>query len=305
MKFNHLPPLNSLVAFEATARLGNIANAANELGVSPSAVSQQIAKLENHLEIALFNRQANVISITPKGQNYYNQINDAFHQIHNATEKLKKPAAQQILRITTFASFATYWLLPRLPHFNELYPDVQIEIITNSKLQDLENENIDIGIRFGLGKYAKYPSQKFLTDIVTPVATPELAAQIKNLDGLKNHILFKSVGMQNHFENTWEYWLKTNGFDQEKINKLQFQSFSDGNLNIAAALGGQGVYLAHHAYVKDLLTQGRLVNIFGGWLATDYGFYIIQSKFAAYNPIAQKFYHWLRAEGKAFDKHED
>lgn len=293
MKFNHLPPLNSLIAFEATARLGNIANAANELGVSPSAVSQQIAKLENHLEISLFNRQANVIKITAQGQNYHSQINEAFHQIHNATHALQKNHEKQILRITTFASFATYWLLPKLPLFQEQHPNTQIEIITSSSLQNLENENIDIGIRFGFGKYQKYKATKFINDQVAPVATPELAAKIKSLHDLKNHTLFKSVGMANHYENTWEFWLKTNGFEQPEIDKLNFQSFSDGNLNIAAALNGQGVYLAHHAYVKELIEQKRLVNIFGGWLATDFGFYLVRSKYSEFNPIAQKFRHWL------------
>lgn len=302
MKFIHLPPLNSLRAFEATARLGNVAAAANELGVSASAVSQQISKLEAYLEIALFNRQANAINITALGQNYFNQINDAFHQIHNATEKLQAPAKQQVLRVTTFASFATYWLLPRLPLFNEQHPNVQIEIITNSKLQDLENDNIDIGIRFGFGLYKKYPSQKFLNDIVTPVATPEIAAQINQMQDLKNHTLFKSTGMENHYENTWGNWLTSNGFPQKEIDKLNFQAFSDGNLNIAAALNGQGVYLAHHAYVKELLAQKRLVNIFNNWQNTEYGFYLIKSKYADFNPIAQKFYHWLLAQGKLFDQ---
>lgn len=302
MKFNHLPPLNSLRAFEATARLGNIANAANDLGVSPSAISQQIAKLENFLEVALFTRQANGIHITPQGQIYFTQITDAFHQIHNATEKLQAPTKQQVLRITTFASFATHWLLPRLPLFNQIHPNVQIEIITNLKLQDLENENIDIGIRFGFGKYKKYPSTKLLNDKVTPVATPELAAKINSLADIKNYKLLKNVGMENHFENTWEYWLKTNGFDENQIEELNFQAFSDGNLNIAAVLGGQGIYLAHHAYVKDLIAQDRLVNIFGGWLATDFGYYVIKSKYADYNPMAQKFYHWLLGQGQEFDK---
>ena len=301
MKFTHLPPLNSLRAFEATARLGNVAAAANELGVSPSAVSQQITKLEAHLEIALFNRQANVINITSLGQNYFTQINDAFHQIHNATQQLQAPAKQQVLRVTTYASFATYWLLPRLPLFNQLHPNVQIEIITNSKLQDLENDNIDIGIRFGFGEYKKYPSQKLLNDIVTPVATPEIAAKINNVKDLKKQTLFKSIGMENHYENTWGHWLTNNGFSQTEIDALNFQAFSDGNLNIAAALNGQGVYLAHHAYVKELLQQKRLVNIFGGWQNTEYAFYLVKSKYADFNPIAQKFYHWLLAQGKIFD----
>lgn len=301
MNFNQLPPLNSLIAFETTARLGNIANAAKELGVSPSAVSQQIAKLENHLEISLFTRNANVINITQQGLSYHHQINDAFLQIQNATQTLQKTNQKQVLRITTFASFATYWLLPRLPLFNEQHPDVQIEIITNSQLQDLENENIDIGIRFGFGEYSKYQSHQFLKDTVTPVATPEIAAQITQLQHLKNHTLFKSVGMQNHYENTWEFWLNTKGFTTAEINQFKFQSFSDGNLNIAAALNGQGVYLAHYAYVKDLIAQKRLVNIFGGWLASDFGFYVIQSKYAAYNPVAQKFYHWLIKQGELFD----
>lgn len=246
-------------------------------------------------------RQANVINITTLGQSYFNQINDAFHQIHNATEKLKAPTKQQVLRITTFASFATHWLLPRLPLFNQQHPNVQIEIITNSKLQNLENDNIDIGIRFGFGDYKTYPSTKFLNDIVTPVATPEIAAQINNFQDLKNHTLFKSTGMENHYENTWGNWLTNNGFTQTEIDALNFQAFSDGNLNIAAALNGQGVYLAHHAYVKELLSQNRLVNIFGGWQITEYGFYLIQSKYADYNPITQKFYHWLLAQGKIFD----
>ena len=301
MKFTHLPPLNSLRAFEATARLGNVAAAANELGVSPSAVSQQITKLEAHLEIALFNRQANVINITSLGQNYFTQINDAFHQIHNATQQLQAPAKQQVLRVTTYASSATYWLLPRLPLFNQLHPNVQIEIITNSKLQDLENDNIDIGIRFGFGEYKKYPSQKLLNDIVTPVATPEIAAKINNVKDLKKQTLFKSIGMENHYENTWGHWLTNNGFSQTEIDALNFQAFSDGNLNIAAALNGQGVYLAHHAYVKELLQQKRLVNIFGGWQNTEYAFYLVKSKYADFNPIAQKFYHWLLAQGKIFD----
>ncbi|MCJ8324492.1 MAG: LysR family transcriptional regulator [Rhizobiales bacterium] len=302
MTHHSLPPLNSLRAFEATARHGNIANAAKELGVSASAISQQLAKLEAHLATQFFTRKANLISITANGQTYFNYVNEAFGLLHKATENVQKHNAHNVIRITTFASFATHWLLPRLPLFTEIQPDVQFEIITNLNLQDLENENIDIGIRFGLGAYKKYAGKILFGDKVAPVATPEIAAQIHSPQDLKNFTLFKSVGMANHFENTYEHWLKTHGFTQQQINALSFQSFSDGNLNIAAALNGQGIYLGHYAYVKDLVSQRRLVNIFGGWQKTEYNYYLIQSKFSHFKPVVQKFHHWLSKQAASFDK---
>lgn len=300
MNYKSLPPLNSLRSFEATARHGNIANAAKELGVSASAISQQLTKLEAHLEIQLFTRTANLITITANGQIYFNYVNEAFGLLHKATENVQKHHTNNVIRITTFPSFATHWLLPRLPLFSELQPNVQFEIITNPSLQDLENENIDIGIRFGLGGYKKYSAKILFGDKVAPVATPEIAEQINNVQDLKKFTLFKSVGMANHFENTYEHWLKTHGFTERQIKTLNFQSFSDGNLNIAAALNGQGIYLGHYAYVKDLIAQRRLVNIFGGWQKTDYNFYVVQSKFSHFKPVVQKFHHWLAKQATSF-----
>ena len=171
---NKLPPLKSLQAFEAAGRLLSFTEAAQELNVTPGAISQQIRMLEEFLELKLFKRMNRMIILTDAGQIFLPMISAGFEQFSEAVGQLQKTQSDGPLTITSAPSFVSKWLIPRLARFKGLHPEIDVRIDTSDRLVDFLHEDIDVGIRFGDGVYPELETVFLFSFDLIPVCSPEL-----------------------------------------------------------------------------------------------------------------------------------
>ena len=210
-----LPPLLAARAFEAVARKGSIAKAANELNVTPSAVSQQVKTLERWLGVNLLRRLPGGIEITEKGEAYLAGLRLGLDHIAEATGELIGSTQNLRLTVSVLPSFAAQWLVPRLCRFHAEYPDIRLNLLSSDQLVDFVRDDVDIGIRYGRGVYKGLTSERLFTETMTPVCRPELVSgdpQIRVPDDLQRHVLLHDnpSGLAD-IKATWKDWLEAAG----------------------------------------------------------------------------------------------
>ena len=175
-----LPPLNWLRAFEAAARYNNFTAAAKELSLTSAAVSHQVRSLEQHLDLQLFERLPRSLRLTDKGRAYLPSVRKAFEDLSASTIGLFGSKNKQSIRVRCTAALSVLWLAPRLKHFQDLYPEIDIRLYTAIWTEALSNDDIDIDIRFGDGNWAGFNALKILHDPSIIVATPEVADRVQS-----------------------------------------------------------------------------------------------------------------------------
>jgi LysR family glycine cleavage system transcriptional activator len=250
-----LPPLNALRTFEAVARHLSMTGAAKELHVTQTAVSHQIRQLEEHLATKLLVRDRNRLSLTPHGRAWATALGDIFARLHAANRRLRVPAKRPIVSITAVPSFAAGWLVPRLGGFFARHRDIDIRISPTETLVDLAAESIDLGIRYGTGRYPGMVVDKLLDDAWLVVCAPELAARIASFDDLHRVPL-----LRDDQPDGWESWLAP-----RRIRDLDVRrgpELTDSAMVVDAAIRGHGVALARWSLAADALAAGRLVRPF-------------------------------------------
>ena len=178
MNRSRLPPLNPLRAFEAAARHLSVKAAAEELSVTPGAVSQMIRTLETHLGVQLFERVNRGILLTAAGRDYLPPVRNAFRQIADASQRVSGAADSGVLTVSVTPFFASAWLVPRLAEFREACPDVDLQVVTSHALADFSRDGVDVAIRHGLGRYIGLCSERLLTVEIVALASPELVARL-------------------------------------------------------------------------------------------------------------------------------
>jgi LysR family transcriptional regulator, glycine cleavage system transcriptional activator len=171
-----LPPLNALRAFEAAARHLNFSRAADELSVTPGAVSQQIQNLEDYVGAALFKRTPKGLLLTDAAQTALPALREAFDRLAEAASLLTAAVDGRRLTLTAPPSFAAKWLVPRLKRFEEAYPQIDVWLSADMEIVDFASGEIDLAVRYGAGRYAGLETARLLNESVVPVASPELIA---------------------------------------------------------------------------------------------------------------------------------
>ncbi|MFV0512450.1 MAG: LysR family transcriptional regulator [Jhaorihella sp.] len=194
IKPSYLPPLKALRAFEAAARRGGFALGAEEIGITPSAVSHQIRNLERDLDIALFDRHAGRAKLTPAGAAYFGVITEAFGAIAEATRGIKPSKHKGRLIVASGPSFAARWLQPRLPLFLSLHPNVTLQVVTFSNVVDLEHLEFDLAISYRKPLSDILDAEPLLTEELQPLCSPELSRNlaIKEINDLQKATLIHS-----------------------------------------------------------------------------------------------------------------
>src|SRR5712664_3773698 len=190
-----LPSLNGLRAFEAAARHLSFTQAASELNVTQTAISHQIRRLEEELGIRLFVRKNRALSLTPEAREYLPGIRAAFNDLRLATDRLLRKGDDNVLTISTLASLAAKWLLPRLSSFQEVHPDIDVRITTSTGLVDFGSGDVDAAIRYGRGHWPGLRAEWLMADEMFPVCSPALLAGKKPLrrpEDLADHVLLRS-----------------------------------------------------------------------------------------------------------------
>lgn len=262
-----LPPLNSIRAFEATARHLSFSKAADELNVTPGAVSQQVKALEEHLNLKLFKRKNRIILLTDEAQMCLPLLSEGLDKLSQGIETIREQSNDKPLTITASPTFASRWLLPRLSNFQQQFPDIDVRIDATNELADLVSDDIDVGIRFGTGEYSGLEADYLFSQNVIPVCKPSLKAGkdiIQNPEDLKNHTLLHAQGdyfvIDDDTHVDWEMWFATVGV--QGIDARPGLHFSQYNLLIEAAIRGQGIALIGDAVISDELKSGQLVKLF-------------------------------------------
>lgn len=291
-----LPPLNALRAFEAAARCLSFSKAAEELFVTPAAVSHQIKALEEWLGVTLFRRLNRAVMLTDEGQVYVQGVRDGLEAINAATEKLMKSDAGGALTVSTLPSFAVRWLLPRLSRFRDEYPDIDVRLDASDQLTDFNRQDVDLVIRYGSGNYPGLRTVKLLTeDRLFPVCSPDLLTGDKPLntpEDLKYHTL-----LHDDLRVDWETWLAAAGVPG--IDPKKGPSFNDSSMVLTAAMAGQGVALGRSTLAADDLAAGRLVKPFGVELKAGSAYFVVCPEEVAERPKIVTFRNWLLKEASS------
>src|ERR1700742_3557375 len=194
---SRLPSLNGLRAFEAAARHLSFTNAATELNVTQTAISHQIRRLEEELGIRLFVRQNRALALTAEARDYLPGVRAAFNDLRLATDRLLRKDNEHVLTVSTLASFAAKWLLPRLSSFQEEHPGIDVRITTSTALVDFKSGDVDAAIRYGRGHWPGLRTDWLLRDELFPVCSPALLEGSKGLkcpQDLVHHTLLHSSG---------------------------------------------------------------------------------------------------------------
>ncbi|NMK47919.1 transcriptional regulator GcvA [Achromobacter sp. Bel] len=288
-----LPPLNALRAFDAAARHQSMKAAAEELCVTPGAVSQLIKALEQHLGVPLFIRVNRGILLTDAGKNYLPPIRNAFRQILEASARVASPPASRVLTVGTTAFFASAWLIPRLNAFHARHPDIDLQIVTGNALADFAREGVDIAIRHGLGRYPGLQSEHLLTVEVVPVASAELVAS-RGLP-VNAQDLLHWPRVHDETRQGWQLWFAAQGV--EDAGMPRGPAFNDGGLLLKAVEAGQGAGLLPVAMVEAEVAAGRLVRLADDAWLEEFGYYLVWPGRRALKDKARIFRDWLRARG--------
>lgn len=287
-----LPPVNSLVAFEASARLLSFTRAGEELLISREAVSRQIRILESYLGLKLFNRLYRALELTKEGEAYRAVVSESLENIAQATlsmENLKHPPK---VAITGTIAITSFWLQPRLPKFHDEFPDLEIRVHVSDSLPDMVGEGIDVGFRFGHGDWPDFDSTHLFDVNAYPICSPEYlrtAGSVNSPADLLDHTLLHLHGP--HAQENWTWWM--NEFDLELTSTVRSFGFDSYASVIQAALDGQGICLGFTQIVDNLLSKGQLVQPMEHSCPTNFGVYMIVPHNRKPTPNAQKFFDWI------------
>lgn len=287
-----LPSLNGLRAFEAAARHLSFTLAASELNVTQTAISHQIRRLEEELGIRLFIRQNRALALTPEARDYLPGVRAAFNDLRLATDRLLRRDDDKVLTVSTIASLAAKWLLPRLTDFQEAHPGIDVRITTSTSLVDFHRDNVDAAIRYGRGQWAGLRADWLMADELFPVCSPSLLCgdePLRTPGDLKDYVL-----LHTNSGDDWRLWLTAAGLPTD-ISRQPGLTFDMTFVTIQAAIDGMGVAMGRTSYVRDDIAKGRLVVPFKIALPADAGFYLVSPEGRREAPKLAAFRQWMIA----------
>ncbi|MCA1361037.1 LysR family transcriptional regulator [Bradyrhizobium sp. IC3069] len=297
-----LPPLIELRAFEAAARHLSFKKAAAELGVTPTAISHQIGLLEQYCGCALFRRRPRPLSLTDAGAQLFPAIRGGLEAFAAAIASLKQEGDEQPLRVTTTNAFASRWLVPRLPLWRKLHPDVPLEVIGTDTVLDLQAGDSDVAIRYATSRVPPTDGivDELFSDTFLPVCSPDLLStgRLKRPIDLANHVLIHSYWSPTDREPpTWQRWLtaaQRRWREVPQFKDMQHLSFREELHAIEAVIAGQGVGIFSDVLVAHELAVGMLVKPFKLSLS-GYSFYVVTRPSNPRARTIRAFSEWLRS----------
>jgi len=298
--FRKLPNLAALRAFEAAARHDSFSRAAEEIHVTPGAISHQIRALEEELGLPLFTRNGKRIAITEAGRHFAGAIRNALTEIAAATDMLQAQGGRQRLVVSSPPSFASRWLAPRLWKFIDRYPDIEVILQSSSHLNDLARDGIDVGVRFGLGNYPGLKAELIMEDFYYPVASPNYrqGRLPSSPQQLRDCVLLRMDGL----EESWLPWFRLAGLDlPDPAGGLVTQ---DSSLTLRAAADGAGVALTRHAIASQEIAAGELVRLFDIAWKSERAHYFVCHAETLNKPQVGHFRAWLQEEIALFKSSE-
>jgi LysR family transcriptional regulator, glycine cleavage system transcriptional activator len=301
-------------AFESAARHLSFKKAAEEMHVTPAAVSQQIKALESYLGVPLFRRLTRALEITPQGRAMLPKIREGFDCFAEAIDSTRSEA-DGVLTVTAPPSFATRWLVPRLPRFSQAHPEVELRLSSRGDSVDrwgetllFDNERFDLreadsllAIRYGTGNYPGLQVEQIFAPDWVPVCSPRLVTPDRPLavpQDLERHVLIhdETIGDEER-QPEWQEWLSSAGVSN--VDAERGPRFSNAVLAVEAALDGQGVALALKPLVEADVAAGRLIVPFEIAVPSPFGYFLVMRKAVMQRPSVAAFRRWLLDEALA------
>lgn len=286
-----IPPLNPLKVFEVVARTNNLTLAASELNVSQSAVSRQVAVLEEYLGVQLFARERVGVRLTEVGETYARRIGPAFEEISAATAFITQKYSNNVIRLRTYTTLTARWLIPRLPHFKAQYPDVEVSILNSNAPLDFGVEKCDLAIVLGAGGWPDADATLMLEDIVEPVCAPGFIEGAATSEGLRG----KRLLVSKYRKDDWPRWLAHAGMT-DVFDTAEKMVFSSSILTWQAAMDGLGIAIGQQHMLDSEFQAGRLVRPFARPLRTGQGHYIVTPALQRHSDKIAAFKDWLMRE---------
>ncbi|WP_299377050.1 LysR substrate-binding domain-containing protein [uncultured Kiloniella sp.] len=282
--FSHLPPLNSIRVFDSAARLKSFKAAASELNVTPTAVSHQIRGLENSLDTLLFERKTRAIELTEEGEKLAQVAYLALRQLSTVVSELTN--TQTTLTVSTTASFAAMWLVPRLEKFHQLNPEIQVVVKTGEQLDDFDRDKrIDLIIRYGRDDVESLHKIKLVTETVGAYATPRY---LENTPRIEDACLIETKWKNQDLPSiSWDRVVAG------KIDAINRRHFDLEHHVIQAALADQGVALVSSLLVETAIKQGWLVAFPNQPRITGLAYFLMIPIHNAHNHKVRRFQEWL------------
>lgn len=287
-----LPPLKALQAFEAAARHRSVKLAADELNVTPSAISHQVKALEMHLGVLLFHRTNRKVILTDVGRSYLELIQGAFDRIDGATRKIVEDGFTDVLTVHCAPSFAPAWLMPRLHSFLEENPDIDIRLHATPEPCEFVRGNVDVEIRYGHGDWPGLHVTPLMTELVTPMCAPALLKGLSDPprpgDLVHAPLLHSERSMV-----SWPRWFDANGV--EGANITRGPRFDRGYLSLQAAVDGWGFALESTVFAERELRAGQLFMPFvkSSVSIEVLSHYLVCPETAHEVPKVRKFREWI------------
>jgi LysR family glycine cleavage system transcriptional activator len=282
-----LPFLNGIRAFEAAARLGSFAGAAEELHVTPAAISRMVHLLEERLGVALFQRKANRLVLTPAGRSYQAGLTPLLDALASLTEQVVAQSGARVLTLGVGPTFAMRWLIPRLSDFRKRAPEIEVRFTTGGVAAEF-SDDWTCGVTLGEGDWPGLVAERLFPADLTPVCRPELARRLAGPRDLAQESLIRV----SHAPEDWPLWLTAAGVPQLRAKGPAFEYYSQA---LQAALDGVGIAMGIHPYIEDDLAAGRLAAPFALSVPKGKQWHLVYRKAQGADPDFQTFRRWLLA----------
>ena len=296
------PGLRSLRAFDAAAEHLSFTRAADDLAVTPAAISHQIKELENQLGVSLFTRTSRSMRLTREGEILHAAAHESLEVLSRALMRIKRLENRMQIRVSASPSLAAKWLVPRLDRFLSLQPGADVRVDVSHSVVDFDREDIDIAIRFGEGRYPGLRADMLFQDNVFPVCSPKIITKDKPLktpkDLLKHTLIHLDWEAQGSPWPNWKMWMKASGIND--FDDRAGLHFGQTSYAVQAAIDGMGVALGDSNLVADDIAAGRLVKPFELSLRApkQFAYYVITRPDTTDAPMVDAFRDWCMAEAR-------
>jgi LysR family transcriptional regulator, glycine cleavage system transcriptional activator len=282
-----------LQAFVAVARAGKMRQAAQELALTPGAVSQRVRQLEEAAGHRLFTRTRAGVELTAAGETMFAALAEPFRALEAADGELGVVPSRRVT-VSTVPSFAATWLVPRLASFARRYPDIEIAVETGLRPVDLKREPIDLAIRHGLGRYPGLDATWLVAPALIVVASPDLLRDrppLKEPADCRAFPLLHDLNRQD-----WPLWFEAHGVAAPNCKKGP--AFSESHLIVRAAVAGQGLALVRDVYAADDLRSKKLMKALTVNWPVQFAYYAVTTSEALQKPAVRRFRDWLIEEAR-------
>ena len=293
MNTNRLPPLNSLKAFEAASRHESFLEAAAEQSVTSGSISRHVRLLERYLGTELFVRRSNGVALTSDGKEYAGKVSGILKDLRIATDRVRKPARERAIVISTLPIFSERWLYRRIPSFRKTFDQAELRVEVHNGEHDTDREDVDAWIMYSKGQHPGYSVTQLFAEEVFPVCSPQFRETLSPRPGA-DEVIRQPLLHDIYWDTDWPDWARAVGATAGKLAaNMRFALYKGV---IQAAVDGMGVAVGHGEMVAKELATGKLVPLPHLSVVSGKSYHLIMNPSSANNPTHVRLKEWLLQE---------